>query len=478
MKTYEELTGGEGRRVFYRAERFRTRDLFKRSAPDLAIDGTSHELVDMSLSGLGARAAQGSNDLRSPGARVHVQLGLHGIALFEGTGEVARVEPTPVGTKIGLRLVDRCLNIGQLVSKYQELLIRSDLASFVGQADSCVTPEYRTLCADMVHLMRTYRAGLERFEATKPEPAAAADMLAACEERILPSWRALWRQGNALVMPIMDDPAALRATKRFTELLITPDFLAGAIVRRSYEKPLGYPGDFQIMNMIYDWQRVGDRLFDKLMHRLGLEPGESIVTRMVMMRQAIAKTVSQNAGRMTRVASIGSGPAREVVDFLQLRELPGSVQFTLVDQDHGALSHAYERTYSEVMRLRGQASVACLHASFSQLLKAGDLFGALPPQDLIYTAGLVDYLAPRRAKALAASLYDRLAPGGALIIGNLAKTPESCLWPLEFICDWSLVYRDERDMRALAADLPGASVEVVHDWTGRVCVLTVRRAAA
>ncbi len=33
MRTYEELTGAEGRRMFYRAERFRPEDLFREAVP-------------------------------------------------------------------------------------------------------------------------------------------------------------------------------------------------------------------------------------------------------------------------------------------------------------------------------------------------------------------------------------------------------------------------------------------------------------
>ena len=36
MKTYDQLAGAKGRAVFYRAERYRARELFKFAAPDLS----------------------------------------------------------------------------------------------------------------------------------------------------------------------------------------------------------------------------------------------------------------------------------------------------------------------------------------------------------------------------------------------------------------------------------------------------------
>ncbi len=476
MKTYEELTGAQGRRVFYRAERYKVQDLFKKTAPELSIDRSPYSLHDLSLSGLAAYAPRTSNDVCEPGARVAVQLGVRGIPLFDGMGEVARTEPTTFGTKIAVRLFD-CLKVPQLIAKYQEVLIRSDLTDFAdADPGTSVSPEYRTLCADILHLLRTYRAILDRFEKTHPDPAAVADMMAICEERILPAWRTLWYRGNQLVEPLMGDPDALRATKRFTELVLTPEFMAGPIWRRSYEKPLGYPGDFQIMNMVYDWRREGSGPYEQLLHRMGQDAGKFVATRMVMMRQAIAAAMLRPLDHPVRITSLGCGPAREVVDYLQITELPQPVQFTLIDQDYDALSMAYEKAYPETIRLHGHASVSCLHASFGQLLNTGELFGKLAPQDLIYTVGLVDYLPPRRAKAIVSSLYQHLAPGGTLIVGNLMKSPKGTLWPMEFLMDWNIVYRDHAEMQALAGDAVGAAeVGTTVDSTGTVCVLTVRK---
>jgi hypothetical protein len=477
MKTYEELTGGEGRQIFYRAQRYRAREIFRQTVPDFQIDGIAYTLQDISLNGIGASASPGANDLCAPGTRVPVRIGLRGIPFFEASGEVVRVDPNARGARIGVRLLDSFVNVSQLVAKYDEALIRADLATGLHE-DEAIDPAYRQLCADLLHLMRSYRAVLDRFELTGPDASAAAEMLAACEARVLPRWRTLWHRANELVAPIMSDDAARRAVKRFTELVLTPEFMPGAIWRRSYEKPLGYPGDFRIMKMVYDWGREGDRLFDRLMHRLGLEVAECIATRMVMMRQAIADTVLASGAGTARVTSLGCGPAREVVDYLQLRELPCPVQFTLIDQDHDALALAYEQTLPEVMRLHGRASVNCLQTSFVQLLKPGNVLAQLPRQDLIYTVGLIDYLSQRRAKSLVASLYGQLAPGGTLIVGNMMETMTGNLWPMEFICDWSIVYRGEREMADLAAELPDATFSTGLDPTGRVCLVTVRKRPA
>src|SRR5690606_7533662 len=121
-----------------------------------------------------------------------------------------------------------------------------------------------------------------------------------------------------------------------------------------------------------------------------------------------------------------------------VENLPRPVNFTLIDQDERALSHAYEHSHREVVRHAGRAKIQCLQASFAQLLKAGALFKTLPPQDILYSLGLFDYLSHRRARALAHDLYDQVTPGGKLIIANVKQGRETCQWPLEFVTDWSL----------------------------------------
>jgi hypothetical protein len=290
---------------------------------------------------------------------------------------------------------------------------------------------------------------------------------------MLPRWRKLWAQGNEIVASVAENRPVWQAMKRYTEVVLTPDVALGAFARRCYEKPLGYPGDYQCMSMVYDWRYEGTRLSDQLMHRVGLDIAECVAERMTTMRRHIAETISMGGGRPLRIASVGSGPAREITDYLKIAELPGPVHFTLIDQDHAALSYAYERSLPEIMRLRGHASLSCLHGSFVQLMRAGELFGKLPRQDLIYSLGLIDYLSARRAKALAEALYEHLNPGGTLILANLRASPTSLLWPAEFVTDWSLIYRTREDMRQLAADLPGAAVDISQDRTGGVWFLTV-----
>jgi len=175
----------------------------------------------------------------------------------------------------------------------------------------------------------------------------------------------------------------------------------------------------------------------------------------------------------------GCGPAREVELYLKDREASSRpAEFTLIDQDARALKRAYERCYPLTLGDEG-AAVRCLNLSFMELIRASHRHPTpLQEQDLIYSVGLVDYLSPKLAKSLVGALFARLRPGGLLVIGNMNDTPIGNLWPMEFLADWRLYYRDDAAMRDLASDLDTQQVWTKTDPTGRVYMIYVWKPSA
>ena len=478
MRAYEDLPGAKGRRIFYRPQRYAAREAFGTVLPTVEIGGRTHILDDLSMTGL---SVVGANDSHVPGTSVVVRLQVGNELLHEGAAQIRRIDETPVGARLAMQLDSGYLDVPRLVAKHQELMLERDFDRTIVPDNALVPGDYRRHLSDILFTFREFRTIADRTEARiraqggDLDGKEAQDFLDRCEARLVPAWRAFWTQANALVEPIRHDADALAATKRYTERVLTPEMMGGAICRRSYEKPLGYPGDYQIMNQVYDWQRVGTTLYDKLQHRLGLEIAACVASRAELVREAMDEEIRREPDRVTHVTSLGCGSAREVIGYLDDGDIGGRANFTLIDQDQGALTYAYEHTYPAVIRHGGQVNVQCLNASFIQLLRTGELFGKLPPQDLIYSVGLVDYFQARRAKNFIAALYEHLTPGGLLIIGNMKDTDISCFWPMEFICDWTVVYRTADEMRALAEGLPGAEIDVRDDASERVCMLYVRK---
>lgn len=489
MRRIEQLTGARGRRIFYRAQRHKAETVFSRVRPSVRLDGRDVALHDLSMSGIAVLAPETAGWIVGGEALLPLNIRLGDAPLYEGEARLCRIEPSPRGVKLALELHGGYLDIQDLADRHRDMASRQTLDSILPTATNMVDPEYRRLCADVLYLLRQCRGVLGDGEAPAngaghPGNGAVGNgngngadnaLLEHCIERALPEWETLWRRGNELVAPIMADREVVQATKRFTEAVLTPEFMPGPLWARGYGKPLGYPGDFELMRQVYAWQPAGASAYGGLAHRLGLEVAECIATRMEMALEAIAATVGANGTEEpARVMTLGCGPAEEVARYLRIEHLPRRAAFTLIDQEYEALAHAYERIYPETVRHRGRAAIRCLHASFTQMMKADELIGEIPRQDLIYTMGLVDYLTDRRARDLVAALYRRLAPGGLLAIGNMKDTPIGNLWPLEFVSDWSLNYRTETQMRDMADGLDPAALSIEEDSTGRVYIMYLR----
>lgn len=483
MRTYESLTGATGREIFYRAERFRARDVFTRLPPRLLIDGNSCAIENLSMSGIAASVPRADAPAFCPGKDVTVVLEGKTGPLFSAIGRLSRVENRAVDTLIAISFSGSALDIAGLMHRHNQTLIAQELNGGVSHALDLVPTDYRRLAADVVHLLRAYRSTLAKFETLSRRDGETADpervesLYAMAEERILPEWRRLWREGNELTLPMMEQPEVLAATKRFSEQVLTPEFQAGPIWNRCYRKPLGYPGDYMMMNYVYEWLPRGATVYERILHRLGLDVLECVATRMSMTQQVIADVAAAGAssGRPARITSLGCGPAQEIVNYVMLRRLPRAIDVTLVDQDHRALDFAYGRIYPEIVRHGDGSHVRCLEVSFLELMKGSGAIVTLPPQDLIYTVGLVDYLNHRRARQLVQALFANLAPGGRLVVGNAAEVPLGGRWSSEFICDWSMVFRTEREMAELASAVPGAHWDLRPDSTGRIHMLSLSR---
>jgi extracellular factor (EF) 3-hydroxypalmitic acid methyl ester biosynthesis protein len=251
--------------------------------------------------------------------------------------------------------------------------------------------------------------------------------------------------------------------QRFREV-VGPVLRESACMRHAMTKPRGYPGDFQMMQMLYDHVPVGTtprgRWLDAWL--LDLPYAQAVRNRVAMMVGLLTEVWL--AGRR-RVASIACGAARELA--LVHRFLPFE-SVVLLDQDAGALDAAGREV--------GTTRIRALNHPVRGLID--NRVRLDPGLDLVYSMGLYDYLSTGTAIALTRRLWAAVAPGGLLAIGNFADSEHPDQHLLEAGLDWYLRYRAEPEMLALVADLPDVrAAEVLTDPTGALHLLVARRCA-
>jgi extracellular factor (EF) 3-hydroxypalmitic acid methyl ester biosynthesis protein len=233
-----------------------------------------------------------------------------------------------------------------------------------------------------------------------------------------------------------------------------PLLLCAPFIYRCYTKPLGYAGDYEMMNMIIRNGYEGSSLFAKLVNTYLLDqaPPQAVRNRVGFIKERIFSETARvsRLGQIASIYSLACGPAREVEEFLGEQPLADQAQFRLLDFNEETLRYTGNRLEEVRRKYHRHSNLRLVKNSVQQLLKNSQRPASVEPgYDLIYCSGLYDYLSDRICQALNTHLYERLRPGGLLVVGNFApNTPRQNL--MEHLMEWFLIYRDSRELAALA----------------------------
>lgn len=222
---------------------------------------------------------------------------------------------------------------------------------------------------------------------------------------------------------------------------------------RASTKPRGYAGDAVMMDFIYSGvppegtTELGRGLFSATTR---VSMGLSVLYRRQLLKSLLDDTVvTHEAGR---VLSVASGHARE---------LEGSLATTALFRGEVVALDQDAQCCAEVARVRAGGRVRAVHAGVRELL-SGDLAPTLGEFDLIYSAGLYDYLPDLLARRLTARLLQMLRPGGRLVIANFVPGGSGRGY-MELFMDWTLVLRSEATLADMARRAGAAQVNTFHD---------------
>jgi extracellular factor (EF) 3-hydroxypalmitic acid methyl ester biosynthesis protein len=240
------------------------------------------------------------------------------------------------------------------------------------------------------------------------------------------------------------DVAVQAKRKALCAELLHPALTQSPFLRRALEKPLGYAGDFEMMNMLYRDPWEGGTTLGRALNVCFTNEPAAVANknRITYLGELIRRKSRQGP---VRIASIGCGPAKEIQVLLrESPELESSLDVTLVDQEQLALDQCARTIPSARLRQVG----------LRQLVSEG---GPAPGEsfDLIYSAGLFDYLGPRLFQAVSRGLFGALVPSGELVIGNVA-THNPSRWIMEYFADWCLTHRTAEDLAEFGARLGAA----------------------
>jgi extracellular factor (EF) 3-hydroxypalmitic acid methyl ester biosynthesis protein len=222
-------------------------------------------------------------------------------------------------------------------------------------------------------------------------------------------------------------------------------------MHRTFQKPLGYAGDYEMVNMMTRNPFQGDSIFAKMLNAFFLNTPPVIAhrNRIDYLTQLLDFETQRVArqGRTAKVLNLGCGPAMEVQRFLKDSPLNQHVEFTLLDFNDETVAYT-ERVLNQIKNKYDSNSILrVIKKSAAQLLKENAKFGR-DSYDFVYCAGLFDYVPDAACVKLLELFYELAAPGGLILVSNVDACNPSRGW-MECMVDWYLVYRDAQQMRAL-----------------------------
>jgi extracellular factor (EF) 3-hydroxypalmitic acid methyl ester biosynthesis protein len=210
-----------------------------------------------------------------------------------------------------------------------------------------------------------------------------------------------------------------------------------------------------MVNMMFRDPFEGGSLFAKMInsYALQLPPIIGHRNRIVMLTERLSDEARRLArlNRPLRVFSLGCGPAQEIQRFMINDAISDHSAFTLADFNDETLEHT-RGVLQELKRRYGRTTqLNFVRKSVHQLLKHAERRAKHPvgeSYELLYCAGLFDYVSDAVSRKLMEIFFDMLSPGGLLIATNVDVHPARC--EMECFLEWHLVHRNTQQLRALS----------------------------
>ncbi len=275
-------------------------------------------------------------------------------------------------------------------------------------------------------------------------------------------------------------PEELVPHKSFARRELHPMTLCSPFVHRTYMKPLGYAGDYEMVNMMLleSENRNEISAYAKMVdnfHILTAAP-KAHRNRIDMLGERLINEAERviSEERPFKVLNIGCGPAVELQRFIKNNDISNQSIFSLMDFNDETIDYARRKINDAISESNNKPGIKFIHKSIDVLLKEvyDDNSSLEDTYDFVYCAGLFDYLITQTCKNLIELFLRWVSSGGLVTVTNVhASNPNR--HQMEHLLEWYLIYRDDNDMKMLIPR--GISGEVIKDETGVNVFLDIRK---
>jgi extracellular factor (EF) 3-hydroxypalmitic acid methyl ester biosynthesis protein len=217
--------------------------------------------------------------------------------------------------------------------------------------------------------------------------------------------------------------------------LFHDELLQNTIHGYGLRKPLGYAGDFKMIDMIYTHYMTSHteyRNWDAYFH---YQPATCAVrNRKEFFKKQMLDKLDHAAEPMS-LLNVANGPARDLSELYQVIE-PGKLKTTCIDLDDQAIEYAKTLCVDYLDHIQ---------FNHKNILR----FSTSEKFDTIWSAGLFDYFDNKIFIMVLKRFLTWLKPGGEIILGNFSAHNPSRGY-MELFGEWILIHRSVEELTALA----------------------------
>jgi len=271
----------------------------------------------------------------------------------------------------------------------------------------------------------------------------------------LPSYKdRIFQQIDSIAEDLKNAPDKEELENQFYD--ICAKFDDSIIHKRCRDKPLGYSGDYEIIDWIYTRKTApsgNGKLFDEMFHTY--EAAQAVRNRKQWFINKCIELAKVKKSRLD-VLDLGCGPCRDVIEMYQTCSNGINIYVHCVDHEPKAIKYA--RKLLAHTDFQKNVRLDCTNAF---RLKTSHKY------DLIWSAGLFDYLEDRIATLLLKKIWRYLKDDGQIIFGNFSPQNPTRNG-MELVVKWYLIHRTADDLIKLAraAKIPFSELEVESESLG------------
>ena len=257
---------------------------------------------------------------------------------------------------------------------------------------------------------------------------------------------AIVTKGEALKEKV-DSKLIFNRIKHEFRNLVAPWAFKSQIMKRGFDKPKGYPGDYRTLEVIYDFETFSSEndmglYFDR--YFLQNPYADAVRNRKYVLREILREMLYRSQGQI-KVLDLASGSCREMRELFSTKDeglLKKEVLFSCIDWDDDALRFSK----NALSHLPKNVRFDFIKEDILNFTKNADFFRDSGRYDLIYSIGLADYLPDRVLKNMIKNSFEGLNPGGKFIIAHKDREIAFSHLPPEWFCDWVFIPRNENEM--------------------------------